>query len=148
MTVRLSTGLAASMLGSYGLQAMMNYGRIEVYDGDQPISPDLPATGTKLADITTDGLAFVVGSTGGGALELEQSSSGVLGLVGTWTLTGIAEGTAGWWRWRWNAFDDGEQTFYFPRVDGLVGESLILVDPDITAITSETIESFNVQFRG
>ena len=148
MTVRLSTGLAASMLGDFGLKAMMNYGKVDIYTGEQPASPDLPATGTLVAEVLTGGNAFIVGSTTGGALEVAQSTTGVLSLVGAWMLTGQADGTAGWWRWRWNSFDDGTQSFYYPRVDGAVGESLALTNPAITVSTSEAIESFNVQFRG
>lgn len=146
--VRLSTGLALSMLGNYGLKAMMNYGVIRVYSGDQPLSPDMPATGTLLGEVTTDGDPFIVGSTTGGALRLSQGDTGVISKSGTWIFNGAATGTAGWWRWTWNAFDSGNQSFYYPRLDGLVGESLILASTAVTPATLTAIDSFNVQFRG
>jgi hypothetical protein len=136
------------MLGNYGLKAMMNYGFINVYSGDQPLSPDMPATGTLLGQITTDGDPFVIASTTGGALRLAQGDTGVLEKSGAWLLNGSATGTAGWWRWMWNAYDSGNQSFYYPRVDGLVGESLVLASAAITPSTLVAIESFNVQFRG
>jgi hypothetical protein len=146
--VRLSTGLALSMLGSYGLRAMMNYGYISIYSGEQPLSPDQVPTGTLLGKILTDGNPFVIGSQAGGALEVAQTELGILELAGTWLLTGEDIGTAGWWRWSWNSFDNDAQSFYYPRMDGLVGESLVLVDTAITPLTSVQIDSFNVQFRG
>lgn len=146
--VKVSTGLAVSMLGNYGLTAMMNYGYINIYSGEQPTSPDLPPTGDLLGRITTDGNAFIVGASVGGALELQQDEQGVVSAQGNWVLTGLADGTAGWWRWYWNSFDDQVQSFYYPRVDGTVGESLILADTAITTATSVAIDSFVVQFRG
>jgi len=148
MTVRVSTGLALSMLGNYGLRAMMNYGFIDVFSGDQPLSPDQVPTGTRLAKITTDSLDFVIGSQADGALVLGQDDLGVLTKQGTWMLEGVDTGTAGWWRWHWNSFDDDAQSFYYPRMDGLVSESLILTSTSITPSTSVEIDSFNVQFRG
>jgi len=146
--VRLSTGLALSMLGNYGLKAMMNYGVINVYSGTQPLSPDMPATGTLLGQVTTNGDPFVVASTTGGALKLSQGQTGVLEKDGVWMLNGSGTGTAGWWRWSWNAYDSGNQSFYYPRLDGLVGESLVLTTTAITPATLVEIDSFNVQFRG
>lgn len=148
MAVRLSTGLALSMLGNYGLKAMMNYGYIDVFTGDQPESPDIPATGTRVATIRTDGNPFVIGSQSGGALQLDQTDTGALRKGGTWVITGVATGTAGWWRWHWNAFDNDAFSFYYPRMDGLVGESLLLASTSITPATLEEIQAFNVQFRG
>jgi hypothetical protein len=146
--VKLSTGLAVSMLGNYGLTAMMNYGFINVYTGVQPLSPDMPPEGTLLARVTTDGDAFIVGSTAGGSLQLQQDAAGILTPFGDWILTGLADGEAGWWRWQWNQFDDQTQSFYYPRMDGTVGESLLLVDTAITTATVTEIDAFIVQFRG
>jgi hypothetical protein len=150
MTIRLSTGLALAMTGSYGLQAMMNYGYVDVYSGVQPISPDLPPaeTDVRLGRITTDGLAHVVGSAADGALKVDQTETGLLTKSGSWILTGVDAGIATWWRWHWNSFDDNTQTFFYPRMDGDVGESLVLAETDITILTSVEISSFNVQFRG
>jgi hypothetical protein len=148
MTVRLSSGLAASMLGNYGLRAMMNYGYIALYDGIQPVSPDIPPDGTLLGLITTGGDAFLVNSFTDGALEISQSSNGVIGKVGAWILSGEATGVATYWRWYWNAFDNTDFSIFYPRMDGAIGESLVLADANITGSTSVEIESFNVQFRG
>lgn len=126
----------------------MNYGYIDVFTGDQPASPDIPSTGTRVATIRTNGAPFVVNSQSGGALEIIQGDTGALRKSGNWLLTGVDTGTAGWWRWYWNAFDNDEHTFYYPRMDGLVGDSLILASTSITPATSEAIESFTVQFKG
>ena len=149
MSVKLSTGLAASMLGSYGMRAMMNYGWIAVYDGTQPVSPDIaPSESTLLARVTTGGDPFIVNDFGSGALVIDQTESGVITKSGTWTLAGEATGTATWWRWYWNAFDNTEFSMFYPRMDGAIGESLVLTDANITPSTSVEIEAFNVQFRG
>jgi hypothetical protein len=150
--IRLSTGLALSMLGNYGMSAMMNYGRIEVYSGEQPLSPNLPPSSTNstlLASVTTDGLPFVMGfGAGTGALELTQDTDGVVKKVGEWLLWGMSEsGVAQWWRWRWNSFDDNAESFYYPRMDGAVGESLILENTSIVPATNVAIRNFSVQFR-
>lgn len=146
--IKLSTGLALSLLNSYGLRAMMNYGWIAVYDGEQPISPDMEPDATLLARITTGGDPFIVDSQAGGALEVAINQVGVLEKGGTWILKGEATGTAAWWRWYWNRADTRAFSNYYPRLDGLVGESLVLADTAITPSTLTEIESFNVQFRG
>jgi hypothetical protein len=113
MAIRLSSGLKAALYGQYGITAMMQYGYIDVYSGAQPVTANEPPSGTLLGRITNDGDAHVSGTTAGG-LQLTQDGSGRLTAAGTWTLTGIASGTAGWWRWKWNAFDDDALSLYYP----------------------------------
>lgn len=145
MTIRVSTGLRASLLSDYGLTAMMNYGVIEIYSGTQPDTASLAPTGTLLARITQNGTAFIASTTTGG-LQLELAVTGGLTFTGVWRLKGVATGTAGWWRWKWNAPDDDSDSSYYPRMDGTLGESLILEDPSITPITDVVINDFNVNF--
>lgn len=143
MTIRVSSGLRASLLSDFGLQAMMDYGFISIYSGTQPATASSEATGTLLGRITQNGDAFVPNTTTGG-LQTELSPQGGLVKTGTWVLTGVATGTAGWWRWQWNAPDDGSYSPFYPRMDGAVGESLILADTTITPATLVTITDFYV----
>lgn len=143
MAVRISTGLRVSVLSDFGLALMMNYGVIEVYSGTQPDAADEAPTGTLLGTITNNGDPFTAG-TQIGALEIEVTAAGQLQKVGTWRLNGVATGTAGWWRWKWNATDSDAQSQYYPRMDGLVGETLILASTSITPSTDVEIESFIV----
>lgn len=143
MTVRVSTGLRASLLSDYGLTAMMNYGIIEIYSGNQPETASLAPTGTLLGTITQNGDAFIPSSTTGG-LQLALAAEGGLTFTGVWRLIGVTTGDAGWWRWKWNTPDDDSNSLYFPRMDGAVGESLILANEAITAATDVAISEFNV----
>jgi hypothetical protein len=63
-------------------------GRIRVYTGSRPASPDSTATGTLLCEFVLADPAF--GSAGSGAITLDVSSP--------ITTAGVADGTAGWWR--------------------------------------------------
>lgn len=148
MGIRLSTGLQASVLSQYGLVPMMNYGIIDVYSGEQPTSASSPATGTRLGRITQGGVDFISGTTTGG-LEIEYDAlvGGVVN-VGEWRLRGVAAGAPGWWRWRWNLQDDDSESLYYPRLDGAVGESLILSVNQISVATNVEIQSFLLAFSG
>lgn len=145
MAIRLSNGLKAALYGQYGFQAMMNYGLICVYSGTQPDSANAAPTGTLLARITNNGDTHVPGTATGG-LQITQDASGRLNKAGTWTLDGIDTGTAGWWRWKWNAPDDDSLSLYYPRVDGAVGEGLVLANTSITPATDEELSSFILRF--
>jgi hypothetical protein len=62
-------------------------GTLKLYTGSQPTNPDTSASGTLLATFTLSSTAF------------GSSSNGVATLAGTpLTTTGVADGTAGWFR--------------------------------------------------
>lgn len=124
---------------------MMDYGVIDIYSGAQPASASSAPTGTLLARITTDGDVFNPGSAAGG-LRVALSDTGGLVNASTWILKGVASGTAGWWRWKWNAADDNTNSLYYPRLDGVVGESLILQSSNITNLTVTEIDQFYLNF--
>tara|TARA_R110002049_G_scaffold239404_9_gene412595 strand:+ start:1601 stop:2044 length:444 start_codon:yes stop_codon:yes gene_type:complete len=143
MTIRFSAGLRTAVLSDYGIGAMMNYGTIEVYSGEQPASASLAPSGTLLARITNDGDTFQPGTTVG-ALQLEMSADGSLVKSGVWRMKGVAAGTASWWRWKWNSVDAGGDSFSIPRMDGAEGESLQLAVKEITEATDVVITNFEV----
>jgi hypothetical protein len=143
MTIRVSNGLRASILGPYGLSAMMDYGVIEIYSGTQPVSASNQPTGTLLAKVTNNGDTFTP-NTITGALHIVQADGGGLTKSGVWRMIGITTGVAGWWRWKWNQPDDDSNSLYYPRMDGAVGESLTLENVNITAVTDVEIVGFHV----
>lgn len=144
--IRFSSGLRQSMAVQYGLGLMMNGGTIRVYDGTMPDSPDEPANGTQLARITTNGLVFIPGDDEVGAgLILQSVFPGILIDDGNWYLTGMASGTATWWRWYWADADDLAQSDYYPRVDGDVGTAFKMDEPYITPVSYYRIERFYLE---
>lgn len=143
--VKISTGLASALLGDYGLSRMMNRGVIDIYSGSPPEYAHFAPPGTWLGRITTNGLVFVPGNPTNG-LVLDRSERGVLKDSGDWVLKGVANGTAGWWRWKWYQNDPNTTDPYYPRVDGAVGDSLFLNTTTITPSTSVPIDRFYLTF--
>lgn len=144
MTVRLSSGLRTAIVTNYGLGAVMQYGHIRIYTGAQPDSADLPPTGSLLALVCADGITPVPSTTTGG-LELAGGvAPGSLVLGGNWIIKGRASGVPGWWRFVGCELDTDLPTSYFPRIDGVLGESLVLGFNDITPATSVAVASFTL----
>jgi len=143
--IKLSSGLRAAMLWDSGLRSMMWRGFIEVYSGAQPIDADAATTGILLGRITEGGVAFTPGSSTGG-LRTEEKTITSLQHTGNWGLDGVATGTPGWWRFLWNLSDSGEQSLYYPRIDGAVGESLLNMPTTISAATDIANIEFNFYF--
>ena len=142
MAIRLSSGLRTSMVTEFGLERMMRFGHIKIYTGTQPQSADDPATGVYIGKVTTDGATPAVGQLVGG-LQLQQGDvAGSLSHLGNWVLTGVSTGTAGWWRFVWNSGDDNSTSLEYPRIDGLVGESLLLDETTITPSTNILVNEF------
>lgn len=143
---RFSTGLRNALASNYGLGVMLNGGIIRVYDGVIPSTPDKPPFGTELGRITTQAKVFIPGNDVNAAgLQLAFVSPGTLTQGGDWKLKGLTSGTATWWRWNWSGPDPNAQSTLYPRIDGQVGKSLILVTTTITSQTLVTIENFLVQ---
>lgn len=130
------------MVTQYGLQAMMNYGRIYVYSGEQPESADKAPTGTLLGYVSQNGDPPVPGTITGGLIMVQSFDAGALEKHGTWRLKGVANGTVGWWRMVWNAADPLTDSDYHPRIDGAHGDSFVLPSNDIGPATDMEIGSF------
>ena len=144
MTVRLSSGLRTAIVTNYGLGAVMQYGHIRIYTGTQPDSADLPPTGSLLAVVCADGITPVPSTTTGG-LELAGGvAPGSLVLGGNWIIKGRSSGVPGWWRFVGCELDTDLPTSYFPRIDGVLGESLVLGFNDITPATNVAVAGFTL----
>lgn len=145
--IRLSSGLRGAMLYDSGLRAMMYWGTIHIYTGEQPPSADLAPTGTLVGRITQDGLGFTPGGVPGGLITESRTLTSIQHL-GNWVVKGAATGRPGWWRFKWNGLDDNEDSLFVPRIDGTVGESLFNLPEQLNAATEIENVEFNFYFLG
>jgi len=100
MTTRLATGSRSAAADAVvdRLDAGSGPGTIKIYSGSQPATPQTSPTGTLLATITLNDPAFGAAASGVAALSVSPALSG----------TGVADGTAGWFR---AADSDGNAVF-------------------------------------
>ena len=117
MANRLSTGLVNKMLVTGSFKATMALGFIDVYTGSQPATADAVPTGTKLATLYSDGaavgLSLETAAVDGVAEKLESE---------TWSGIILADGTAGWYRFR-AVGDTGVLSTTEARYDGACATS-------------------------
>jgi len=149
----MSSGFRNWLLGGGNVIEAFDRGVIEVYSGTQPDAADLPPTGTLLGRVTRDGNTFAHGDpTYGLSIIHVPSIVGVLkDPTEDWILTGVADGTAGWWRFKANSptDDDSESTSFF-RIDGVISapfEEFFLADTAITTAGQQDIELFQLTFN-
>lgn len=97
MAYRNSTGDRAASATAFA--ANYNHAVFDVYTGNQPASPDLAPTGTKLgtfsvgaADATNASNGFVFTANADGTVTKPSNAE--------WKMLGIAAGTVGWGRLR------------------------------------------------
>lgn len=117
MTVRESTGMRTALCGSQGFSSIFANGCIEIRTGSQPVSADVAATGILLGTVTQASGPFTPGSPTNG-LTFAAAAGGSVSKSGTWSFVGVAEGTAGWFRLKGNAVDNGAISTTLPRLDG------------------------------
>ena len=146
MTVKLSTGFRNALLNNQGFSEIFSAGVIAVYSGAQPATADDAPTGTLLGYITKDGATFAPGSPTNG-LTWGAPAGGVIGKSNdNWRLTGLAAGTAGWFRLLGNATDAGAVSTTLPRIDGSIatsGGELNLSSLTVAVGSITTIDAFN-----
>lgn len=117
MTVKLSTGLRSNLVGDKGFASTFANGIIEIRTGSQPASADAAPTGTLLAVVTANSLPFTPGSPTNG-LTFLAATGGSVAKAGIWSFSGLADGTAGWFRFKGNALDNDAVSTTLPRLDG------------------------------
>jgi len=142
--LRFSTGLRTNLAGSTGFASTFANGVIEIYTGTQPATADAAVTGTLLGTVTLGSGAFTPGTSTNG-LTFAAASGGSVSKSGTWSFNGIAEGTAGWFRFKGNAVDAGGVSTTLPRMDGSVavsGGDMALSNISITIGAPNTIDTF------
>jgi hypothetical protein len=145
--IKLSTGFRKALCVSSPIVPLMNGGTILVYGGTIPNSPDNPPATDLLGQVTTDGLTFTPNEvpTPSG-LQVVWASPGFVIKNSHWILRGVANGTATWFRWCWRNEDSQEESQYFPRLDGTVGDVLRMGNKSITTSRVSVIEAFILYF--
>lgn len=139
-------GLATNL----GFAEMMSGGVVRLFTGIRPNSANdaIPVGSIEVARLTTDGKTFYPGISNGAGLLFSAYNDGVLHGFGTWTLNGIAPGTAAWFRWNYAGLDYNSAGSNFPRIDGDVGvvggdkKDLMLETASITIDTLANLEMF------
>ena len=128
-------------------QELMKDGVIRIYSGSQPASADSAETGTLLLTITLNSGAFTPGSPTNG-LEFGPVISGVVSKLASevWSGLGVANGTAGWFRFYSNEMDTGADSTAV-RFDGSVGTSGANLNMSSTSVVENattTVDSFSI----
>lgn len=148
MSFRASTKMKNELLNAFKTQ--LANGVIYIYSGTQPATGDAAPTGTHLGTVTVNAGAFTPGVVTNG-LEFDAAAAGVLSKAAaeTWQFVGIANGTAGWFRFVANAADslalDNSATY--PRIDGRVsttGAEMNLSNLSIVIGATTTVDSFQI----
>lgn len=147
MAVKYSTAVADSLLDK--IDSDFTNCVVDIYSGVQPQSADDAISGTLLARATLSGGAFVEGVSTNG-LNFATSVAGVLAKEAAeeWKYTGLANGTARWFRLRANAVDDGTSSTTLLRIDGSVGTTtgdMLLSNLNIVTGAIGTIDTFNIR---
>ena len=149
MTIRLSTGLRTSMMGTQGFSEIFANGVIEIRSGSQPTNADSAATGTLLGTVTIAHGAFTPGTATNGLTWATPASGAVSKSTDLWQFVGLTTGNAGWFRLKGNALDTGALSTTLPRLDGSIGSTGADMNLSTLAISDNavtTIDSFTVTF--
>lgn len=147
MAIRFSTGLKDAILGTTGMKGSLDAGVIQIYSGAQPAAADNGATGTLLGTVTIN-----AGSTfPADYINFDAPSAGVLAKAAgeTWKFNGVADGTAGWFRFIGDpGADDGTSTStVHPRMDGTIARSggdMNLSNTAVVTSAPHTVDVFQI----
>ena len=151
MAWRLSEGLKNALLGTSALKDILANGQIRIFTGSQPGTAEAAETGQLLCTITLASGAMVSGVATNG-INLATPSGGAIAKAVTevWSGQNAADGTAGWFRWYPNDFDDqmgaataGDKI----RLDGAIstsGAQLNLSSTTLKAGITTTIDNVNL----
>lgn len=127
-------------------------GAILVYEGSQPVNSHAAPTGTLLGRVTKDAGAWTPGQPTNG-LHFAPAAGRALVKSPTevWQVKGIADGTAGWFRFVANAADSGalDETESLPRIDGRCGTSnaeMLMSSLEIRVNAITTVDAFTLRW--
>ena len=150
MAWRASTKLLNEMFNA--VRTQLANGTIEIYSGSQPASANDAVTGTLLGRVTLNAAAWAEGAAANG-LEFDAAAARQMNKAAaeTWQFVGLADGTAGWFRFRGNAADAGaaDPTFLLPRIDGRIattGAEMNLSNLNVVTGATTTVDSFTLRW--
>lgn len=140
-------GMVAVAKGG-SLKDVMKDGKLLIYSGAQPTSPDSAVTSTLLLTITVSGGAWVAGAFGNGLEFEDDPTDGVMekSASETWQGTAVASGTAGWFMFVANPTDALGLSTTLPRISGSIGISgadLNISNASIVSGRVYTIDEFS-----
>jgi hypothetical protein len=150
MVWRVSTKNLNDMFGA--LKTNHTDGVIEIYSGSQPASANDAVTGTLLGRVTVNAGAWTAGSPTNGlefgtpaARQMDKASGEV------WQFVGLANGTAGWFRFLANSADAGtaDVSEARPRIDGRIattGAEMNMSNLNVVTGAVSTIDAFTLRW--
>ena len=145
MTIKFSTGTRNAIAGPTGFGATFANGVMHIYSGPQPLTGDAAPSGTLLGIVTKDGAAFTAGSPTNGLTFASPVDGTITKSADNWKFTGLAAGTAGWFRLMGNALDSLGASTTAVRMDGSVGTNgadLNLSNLSVAVGSPNTIDVF------
>lgn len=120
----------------HGARNIFKNGKIYLYTGAQPATADTAASGTLLCIYTLDGAGTF------GFQWAEPSSGAIVKLsTETWQGTGLASGTAGYFRYSEEGDDPSLLSTTFARFDGAVATSGAELNLSSTVIVLDAIQT-------
>jgi hypothetical protein len=150
MAWRVSTKNLNLMFGA--LKTALADGVILIYSGSQPASANDAVSGTLLGRVTLNAAAWTAGAATNG-LEFATPAAREMtkAVAEVWQFAGIANGTAGWFRFVGNGADAGaaDTTEALPRIDGRIattGAEMNMSNLNVVTGAITTIDSFTLRW--
>lgn len=147
--MRVSSRFKELILGNDSFPDIFDGGIIQIYSGTQPANGDMPAIGTLLGVVTNLGQAWSPGGSAGGLLFAVDGVFARNHPSQNWVLTGVANGTAGWFRLAGPLADTNGLSYAAPRIDGNIGTTsgdMRMPSLAIATTTSLPVQQFYFSF--
>jgi len=130
-------GATVTIMAAHGgsWSDLLRNGVFRIFPGTQPSSANDTEGTSHLVEVSINSLAFSVGGTNG--INCNDSSGGTLTKAAdeVWSGLGVADGTAGWFRWYDKDRTTGASTTAV-RLDGAIAQSGSQFNMSNTAITT------------
>lgn len=142
MTLKASTRFKELILGPNSFETIFNGGRIVLYTGTQPTSPDMPIDGVAVGEVSLNGTPWGPGGASGGLTFERHGVWAAKPPAAAWVLRGLDTGAATWFRLYAGPADAGGLSYAHARLDGAMGTDFVLPSYTITPATSVHIQQF------
>lgn len=145
-----AAGTVVAVAEGGSLKDIMRDGILKLYSGSQPATADTATSGTLLVTLTVSSGAFVAGAFANGLeFENDPTDGEIEKNSEVWSGVGLANGTAGWFRFYANPTDAGLSDTTVSRIDGSIGTSgadMVLASTAIVTGRTYTIDTFKLTF--